>query len=279
MSAGRRRILGLESLFVFLCLAPGWCQRIETKIRLLEIAEVRGGVVSLEDLLPPQAPAALHRAAAGIQLCKTPQVGSSRVLRAEEILRRVDNTALLQSLSIPEMVIAHNPGWPVEVEAVRSAISYFLERQNWSREKIESAGLTFPSISAAERDPRLQVATAVRDHRSGTVEFRMRCSDRLACSSFVAILSLRSRDVAAPEFRVQDPTRRVDLSEAPQGAFLAQKAKLATLVLQGKGMQLSLPVICLDAGRLGQQIRVRDSKTGRVFTAEVTGVELLKAQL
>jgi hypothetical protein len=52
---------------------------------------------------------------------------------------------------------------------------------------------------------------------------------------------------------------------------LVKPGDAATLVWEQGGIVVQLPVICLEAGRLGQSVRARVTKSSRILRAEVVG--------
>jgi hypothetical protein len=105
------------------------------------------------------------------------------------------------------------------------------------------------------------------------LEVRLRCVQRAACSSFLVYLHLSQPVIA--EWRPESLAERDRVS----AEFLTQPGKFATLVLSDRAMRISMPVICLERGIQGQQIRVMDSASHRVFRAEVQSTGLVVAQL
>ncbi|HMD96080.1 MAG TPA: flagellar basal body P-ring formation chaperone FlgA [Terriglobia bacterium] len=60
---------------------------------------------------------------------------------------------------------------------------------------------------------------------------------------------------------------------------MVNQGKLAVLVMEGRSFQISVPVIPLENGVLGQQVRVRNIDSRRVVAAEVVGPGRLRKTL
>jgi hypothetical protein len=273
-------------------ISSGWCassegaNRNEPTIRLLDAVEVRGNRVWLSDLLPIDAPAAIRKTSATIELCQAPEPGSTRILDAALIAGKlVGQSDILRQLSIPPRITVRNSGWPIAASTVRIAISQFLHEQRWVRDLPDGARIeSLQPSSATEETPALRVMSLDWDSRQQSVQVRLRCSVRASCSSFLVHLVL-----PAPLSEEWHTQLRLgsDLNSQPNGraadnrsgAVLAEKGKLATLVLENGGMRISVRVICLQPGVLNQQIRVFDAKSRHVFHAEVVGANLLHATL
>jgi hypothetical protein len=67
------------------------------------------------------------------------------------------------------------------------------------------------------------------------------------------------------------------IGTASVGLRLVERGELATLILKGDGIRMSVEVICLDRGFEGQEIRARSKKGLRVFRARVVGPGILEA--
>jgi hypothetical protein len=116
---------------------------------------------------------------------------------------------------------------------------------------------------------RLHVATLHAVAGAHTWLLRMECSSRVECMPFEVVLRGRGQHHAS---FLNLHTRS---SSPPSGSRIAapmvragQRVQLAEDV---SGMHLSAPAVCLQAGSLGQRIRVRNVSSGRVVLARVGG--------
>ena len=166
------------------------------------------------------------------------------------------------------------------------AISEFLHEQGWSRDLPDEARLEpLRPLAATEEYPTLKVMGLNWDNRRQSVQVRLRCSTRASCGSFLVHLVLPSPLAEELRDRLESDSdatsARAGLAEVTSaaGAALAQKGKLATLILDDGSMRISVRVICLQSGVLNQQIRVFDAQSRHVFHAEVIGAGLLHATL
>jgi flagella basal body P-ring formation protein FlgA len=60
---------------------------------------------------------------------------------------------------------------------------------------------------------------------------------------------------------------------------LVKPGQIVTLTWDQRGIRIVLPVTCLDAGGMGQFVRVRLQNAPRVLRAEVVGQAMLRASL
>ena len=115
-------------------------------------------------------------------------------------------------------------------------------------------------------DARLHVA-AVHPAGPDSWLLRMECGSRVECLPFEVVLRGRGGEdiVASPsEHSSQSPALGDAL--APPVVRAGQRVQLAEEI---SGMHLSAPAVCLQAGGVGQKIRVRNSSSGRVVLARV----------
>jgi Chaperone for flagella basal body P-ring formation len=297
-------LLGVICMLLAAC-PRAWCarndtgERKETAVRLRDSMEVRRSRVWLSDLLPPDAPPAIQKASAAIELCPAPQPGSARVFDAAQIASRlVGRPEVLRQLAIPPRITIRYSGWPIAEAAVRIAISKFLREPGLlepsllepgpkqTRDLPDAARLEWlPPLAATEESPTLQVIGMEWDNRQESLQVRLRCLARASCGSFLVHVVLpaplgqewRNR-LGSGAALISPPAGQPAATTAP-GAALAERGKAATLVLDDGNMRISVRVICLQAGVLNQQIRVFDAKSRHVFHAEVVGAGLLHAAL
>jgi flagellar basal body P-ring formation chaperone FlgA len=252
-------------------------------VPLRAVVEVKPGEVWLSDFLPSDAPAGLRRAAAAIEICRAPQPGSVRVLEAGQIEGRLGQRAAeFRQLLVPARVTVRAVGWPIAEESVRHAISKFLREQDGKSDLPAVSKIEWPEeFTATAEYPSLQAIGMEWDERQHSAQFRLRCSDRISCGSFMVHVPL------PPEFSQQwHESLRAESAPDPQppspgtpGTILAERGKAATLIFDAGNVRISLRVICLERGELNQQIRVFNVQSRRVFRAEVVGVGLLRATL
>jgi Chaperone for flagella basal body P-ring formation len=72
-----------------------------------------------------------------------------------------------------------------------------------------------------------------------------------------------------------------NLSESPPASAprLIKAGETAILTWEGGGLRIALQVTCLDAGSLGQTVRVRLKNAARVVRAEITGAGTVRGSL
>jgi len=143
------------------------------------------------------------------------------------------------------------------------------------------ANLKIPAnLMACEKDPELEVTSIRRDAFAHDLLIHLRCRRREVCSSFLVTASaapgireFSSRIFSGPGFasELSAPRRAVFRGMRHSAPALVEPGKSAMLVLQGQGMRITVPVICLQRGSLAQQIAVRDALTRKILQAKVVG--------
>ena len=267
--------------------ASGWCANHEAKTVVLRGAvEISHTPVLLSDLLPSGVVPGLFKASATIELCSAPQPGSVRILHAEDIGQRIAGQENLRSaLAIPPEVAIHYSGWPVPADTITETVMSFLRTKTWGHDLAENPKLEWaePLVSRQEHFL-LQVTGTEWDYRRQVLQVQIRCSDRAACGSFLVRLILP--ESASKHLRGQPDLASLAMSPHPEtatpsadGPILAIRGKSATLVLNDGKTRITIPVICMDPGRLHEHIRVLDRQSRRVSRAEVVGAGLVHATL
>lgn len=266
----------------------------ETPIVVPEKIEVSGRTLTLAALLPANAPVELRSAAQNIDLGRGPLLGSIRVLKKDEMEARLKNfPEILQSILLPSQVIVQRRGSRIAPDQLQSAIAAFLRSRGWNMNGLPG-GSAFQVEGAAKTSlphAGLVVESATWDAEHKGLQFRVQCSDRTVCGNFLVhiqpgpeTISLWRQRFGGPQqpFSVASAhalvVKRVAQKPSPE-LVLVLAGKPATLILQGNGIRITMPVICLEPGSLAQNIRVRDVLGKHSFEAKVIGAELLQAEL
>lgn len=105
------------------------------------------------------------------------------------------------------------------------------------------------------------------DHQ---VMARLECADSAQCLPFVVLLRVNDGAASPLEFSPK--------SAAPS-APLVHAGSSATLQLEGAHVHITLPVICLENGTLGQVIRAANPDRHQFYMVVVVGDRLLRGSL
>ena len=267
---------------ILLLLGASVCRETQAQIATIrDKAEVHGARILLADLLDT-VDANTAAVARDIDLGRSPQPGSPRVLAGEQVTHRLSLEARFRGLRVPGRILISNPGWEIRREALWTVLAQYLRERGWADEQLPDAGtLQWPqTIRTLRPEPPLQVTRVAWDAVQHTLQVHARCGYAAACGSFL---------VEAP--MVNDPPQlgtssremgRTHSADARGGRVVPRvliAGKRAMLTLDTAGVRISLPVVPLQPGSLGQTIRVREWQGHRTYNAEVVGPGALHASL
>jgi hypothetical protein len=141
------------------------------------------------------------------------------------------------------------------------------------------------AMTSAEANPQLRVVSVeVLDADSDKV--LLRCEHSRACLPFYVLVHWAKPGDKSATY----PGRPGQAQSASQGAgqasssqpaedWLVRSGKFVMLMLDGEYVHMILPVLCLENGGRGQQVRVISKSTKRRYLARVTGPGLVKSVL
>ncbi len=158
---------------------------------------------------------------------------------------------------------------PIAEASVRQTIIAYLAKSGWPSDSKRDFEMRWHAMAANSSD-HLNVLYARKDARCPVLDFILECQPRSACLDFWVSIKF---DGAAPALTAAHSP----LSRSP-GQVLARAGGSARLTIAEPGMRLQLAVVCLENGRLEQKIRVLDANSHRVFWAEVSGENELRAR-
>lgn len=138
---------------------------------------------------------------------------------------------------------------------------------------LAAAGLTgnpervemLSSMSSLEPHAALRVAS-VEPMAVGDVRVRLRCERNSICLPFYVVVHNATG-------KIEPAIRQERLPMMVHGGDHVM------LICEGKGVQITLPVICLQNGVAGQQVRVRSTDRKKTYLARVVRPGLVSAQL
>jgi hypothetical protein len=263
-------------VFLLAVLLLGPAGKASAKCRILpmpESVEVGPGELSLADLLPPGDCPALYPAAARVVLGAAPRAGSERVLDGGGIRLRLEQLengrAGVEEISrvVPARIVVRLAGARMScaevARFVAGAVREVASDPGWQNDLHCNGAGHVPAgaalaLTKTDWNPML--------HRW---EFTLRCARSGECVPFV-VWSAAAEERAS---LLWDVAR-----DQPQD-WVVKRGETATLTWDQGGIRVVLPVMCLEAGKVGQSIRVRVENAGRTLRAEVVGAGVVRVSL
>ncbi|MGH9406252.1 MAG: flagellar basal body P-ring formation chaperone FlgA [Terriglobia bacterium] len=271
---------------------------------------VHSSALTLADLLPASASPQLRSEASRISLGAAPQPPMTRILYRQQLeFLLANDRPLAKRLRLPSEISVERFHRAITSEEIASAIRRAVGTGAVALD-LDHLQLQSP-VYVTEADPGLTVIRIASDPMRHETRFRLWTSKEPANLPFTvtvaAVLKLPTlvskravapgEIVSATDFAVEmrpaaqsvpnppaaaqelaglqtraalnqgQPVTRFDFAKA----VLVQPGVLATLVVRGSGFSIKTQVTPLEAGVLGQEVRVRNTESRRVLEAKVIG--------
>jgi Chaperone for flagella basal body P-ring formation len=262
------------------CRAEPGCARADLRSRI----EARPGELTLADLLGSGACTRWHELAAQVSLGKVPRSGSERVFDGGAIRRMIvplgngADTHAVADQRIPDRIVVRRAGpfkscQEIASFVLRGAASEYIAEAATSEAKIDCA-----AAGNIPEDSALELVKTSWNARLQRWDFGLRCAKPVDCVPFL----VWTRNGGFAGFAAMSAP--VKLSKQVKAAWvgaapLVQRGQTASLTWEQSGIRIVLPVTCLEAGELGQWVKVRLSNASRTLLAEVVGQGMLRANL
>jgi hypothetical protein len=137
------------------------------------------------------------------------------------------------------------------------------------------------AMSSAEANPQLRVMS-VDTLDADSDKVLLRCEHSTACLPFYVLIHWgKPGDKTRPGRSSQASSQNAGQASSGQQAedWLVRSGKFVMLMLDGEYIHMILPVLCLENGGRGQQVRVISKSTKRRYVARVTGPGLVQSAL
>jgi flagella basal body P-ring formation protein FlgA len=278
----------------------------DERTKLCQKATLGVSIVHLSDLLPREAPDALRARAAEIALGSAPQPGLARMISGMEIRSRlIDAPDLLERLKIPDWIVIQRSCRLLSNSELLQAIRLRLGAQatpdsaKWDPSDLQLSTPVYVTLD----DPGLEVTRIELDPLRRQTRFRLWTSKEPPILPFWVTLAhdvkvptlvarhdvpagqrtsdgqslVTASDLASPEARAPVQRGQAGTRSTIAPVVMIEPGRPAKLVVEGAHYRISTTVIPLQAGVLGQQIRVREVDSQHILSAEVVGRGELKA--
>ena len=276
--------IGLLSLFLFCSLSTSSLGQDAALIRLAELVQVCHDGLLLSDLLPSEASPALRQRAATVYLGRAPGLGSTRVLEAREIERLLPKAGGEANIAVPPRVTIQRTGWPIARGNLSHVILQYFKTRRWGTGDFAADRVWWDEgFTTVKADASLEVVAVTSNLSAGTLDLKLRCVSRADCTPFLVRLPLpdgpgakERQAIASVAESGEPPIRRPDAA-GRSDPLLVKAGEPSILRNESVGIRISVTVMPLQRGVLGQRIRVRDPATQRIFVAQVVGERQLNA--
>jgi hypothetical protein len=252
--------------------------------------------LTLADLLSAESCPQLLASAEQVSLGAAPRAGSVRVLDGREVRRLLAvlnggglTLKELAGMQIPERIVVQRAG------ATKSCaeIAEFIASVATSQKGAQSASrwqeeLNCAAVQGIPEDAPLELTKSDWSPALQRWEFALRCARPEDCVPFLVwvgdkttadqVANAQNRIVGHFTFWTKSSSRGV-AENGLDSKNLVKRGQTATLTWDDAGIRVVVPVTCLDAGGLGQFVRVRLQNATRILQAEVVGEGTLRARL
>jgi Chaperone for flagella basal body P-ring formation len=282
------------------------------RISLVAEASVAGDAIVLADLLPGGAMAGRVRGVArGVELGSTPQLGTPRRLRGVAVAEAIEQSGLgVDEFAIPDVIVVQRAGRPLDGAEILATIQAAVEEFSLSSGG-EAAVLAMrpeemlwdTALRVAPGDAGLQVREMFVDLATRRASFRLVTNSgagvEFAVLGRIAAKASRLREISQSSVQISGGAKLLRFAgpkrdrNASESAAIAGKAGvsdeflnlpvaitaggLAQIWLHSENSSIVMQVKALQAGRIGETIRVRLPQSGRTMRAVVTGPAALEA--
>jgi|HubBroStandDraft_6_1064221.scaffolds.fasta_scaffold109103_3 hypothetical protein len=271
-------------------LAPVWRCVAETGCATLSVRQSIDAVredLTLADLLSSEVCPRMRQVAAQVSLGKAPRAGTLRVIEGQQIRALLvelasANAGSTAGLQIPDRIVVRRAGATKSCVEIADFLAGAAPSQD---ERLSShlwrKNLECGAIRGIAEDAELELVKAAWDAGLRRWEFLLRCARPEDCVPFM--VSARDEKLEGLQGNSAHATSSGKSSAGVQSAagfsLLVRPGETALLTWDQSGIRVTLPVTCLDAGGLGQYVRVRLKNAPQILRAEVVGARAVQVKL
>jgi hypothetical protein len=285
-------MIGLLAVAPLLCRAEQACSGASVEASV----EAGPGELTLADLLTLETCPQVRERAARVSLGKAPQSGSVRVLDGREVRRLLEGVVAgvvsagkVGGITIAPRIVVRRRGATKSCADIARLVAGSAALQDTANAARHGQGdLDCAGARRIPEDAPLEVTKTSWSAALERWEFALRCARPGDCVPFLVWAHKPGTGVGG----VAGPQAGASLSVNASGESsshlrsvaggaerLVAPGETATLTWDQAGIRVVLPVTCLDAGAMGQFVRVRLKNAARILRAEVVGVGTLRASL
>jgi hypothetical protein len=246
--------------------------------------EAAAGGLTLADLLAPGTCARWYGAAAQVSLGMAPRAGGVRVIEGGEIRRLIrglggqeiaEREAAGREAYVPERVVVRQARASKSCAAIADFVAAAVRAEGGSEDKGQA--LDCAAARNIPEDAPLELLKTSWNAALERREFGLRCARSEDCIPF--LVWFRESAEAANRDELWRGRTQGDAKAGNSGARLIKPGQTAMLTWEQAGIRVVLPVTCLEAGGLGEFVRVRFKNAAGTLRAEIVGAGAVRVNL
>jgi|HubBroStandDraft_4_1064222.scaffolds.fasta_scaffold05214_8 hypothetical protein len=273
----------------FRCMAEPACEKVAVESSV----EAGQGQLTLADLLGPGTCLQVREGAAKVSLGAAPRPGSVRVFEGRRIRVLLEeladggteNLRDAARMKVPERIVVQRAGAMKSCAELAGFLASASAAQDQDTGKAPSGWQQNLDCAAAQSIPQSASLELTRTAWNAALqrrEFALRCVRPEDCVPFLVWTDEREKSgggLRRAAFPAGSSAGALANPGASGGEALIKAGQTAILTWDQGGIRVVLPVTCLDAGGLGQFVRVRFKNAAGTLRAEVLGDGTLRASL
>jgi len=243
--------------------------------------------LTLADFLSSETCPRTRQAAAQVSMGKAPRAGAVRVVEGQQmrallaglVSDNAGNTASMQIPDrIPDRIMVRRAGTTKSCVEIADFLAGAAPSQD---ERLSSRlwrnNLECGAIQGIAEDAELELIKSAWNAGLRRWEFRLHCVRPEECVPFM--VSARDPGQGSSPYAASSAESSARVQSSAGFALLVRSGETAMLTWDQAGIRVTLPVTCLDAGGLGQYVRVRLKNIPQILHAEVVGNGAVQVKL
>lgn len=192
-------------------------------------------------------------------------------------MRRIEAIALLTAGAAVMLAGRAAMAAPVRFPLTRAAVAAAVAA---AEPRLSSGELQMPGITASLPSPAL-VVQSMQTMGGRAVRLRIACREAGVCLPFLVTVQQAVQQPAevGSALPVAPPARGTQTAGQTLTAATVRPGARLTLHIDSGPLHITMPVVCLAGGNVGQTVRVASLDRKRMFAAEIIGPSDLKGSL
>jgi hypothetical protein len=242
--------------------------------------------LTLADFLSSETCPRTRQAAAQVSMGKAPRAGAVRAIEGQQMRALLaglvsDNAGSTASMQIPDRIpdriMVRRAGATKSCVEIADFLGTAVSQDDRLSSRLWRNNLECGAIQGIAEDAELELIKSAWDAGLRRWEFLLHCVRPEECVPFM--VSARDPGQGSSPYAASSAESSTRVQSAAGFALLVRPGETAMLTWDQAGIRVTLPVTCLDAGGLGQYVRVRLKSTPQILRAEVVGNGTVQVKL